>query len=107
MPFVTTLTFTSGDRHTLESVVADIKESATRKGVELKGPHPEPPTEQAVDLSARLLADDDAIDRWRYSVYTRTITIVGHDEFARAITERDLPDAVHLEAEIERRSSVG
>ncbi|MFB6162165.1 MAG: 30S ribosomal protein S10 [Halococcoides sp.] len=107
MPFVTTLTFTSGDRHALESVVADIKESATRKGVELKGPHPEPPSEYAVELSDTLLAGGDSIDRWRYSVYTRTIEIVGHDEFARSIAERDLPAAVHLTADVERRQSMG
>jgi ribosomal protein S10 len=103
MPFVTKLTLESGDRHRLEDVVTMIKETAARKGVELKGPHPHPPDELRVPQSKRLVDDGDRFQPWNYTVYTRTIEIVGHDEFARSVAERDFPDGVHVSAEIEQR----
>jgi len=103
MPFVTKLALESGDRPTLDRVVDDIKARAERKGVELKGPHPQPPTELHVPLSKHLAADGGTFGNWRYTVYTRTIEIVGHDGFARSVTERTYPDGVHIEAEIEQR----
>jgi len=103
MPFVTRLTLKSGDRHVLEDVVTTIKETAARKGVELKGPHPHPPEELRVPQFKQLAAGDDRFDPWRYTVYTRTIEIVGHDDFARSVTERDFPDSVHVSAEIEQQ----
>jgi ribosomal protein S10 len=102
MPFVTKLALRSGDRPTLDDVVDDIKSRAERKGVELKGPHPQPPTELRVPLSKHLAAEGETFGNWRYTVYTRTIEIVGHDEFARSVTERTYPDGVHVEAEIEQ-----
>jgi ribosomal protein S10 len=108
MPFVTKLTLESGNRPLLEDVVNTIKETAARKGVELKGPHPHPPDERSVPQSARLGADDDRrFDPWQYTVYTRTIEIVGHDTFARSVAERDFPDDVHVSAEIEQQRQMG
>ena len=107
MPFVTKLTLESGDRHTLEDVVTTIKEAAARKGVELKGPHPHPPTDVRVPQQRRLAPAGGGFDPWRYTVYTRTIEIVGHDEFARAVAERDFPDGVHVSAEIEQQRQMG
>ncbi|MFB6085073.1 MAG: 30S ribosomal protein S10 [Halorientalis sp.] len=103
MPFVTKLTLESGDRHRLEDVVTTIKETAARKGVELKGPHPHPPDELRVPQLKSLVDDGDRFQPWAYTVYTRTIEIVGHDEFARSVAERDFPDGVHVTAEIEQR----
>jgi len=103
MPFVTKLTLESGDRHLLEDVVTTIKETAARKGVELKGPHPHPPDDLRVPQPKRLVDDGDRFPPWQYTVYTRTIEIVGHDEFARSVTQRDFPDGVHVTAEIEQR----
>jgi len=100
MPFVTRLTFQSGDRRLLDDVVDDVKGRAERKGVELKGPHPQPPTDYRVAQSKRLLPDGGEFDPWRYTVYTRTVEIVGHDEFARSVAEDRYPDRIHLEAEI-------
>jgi len=106
MPFVTTLRLASGDRAVLESVVADIKAAASRKGAEFKGPHPEPPTElrvpQYVDLEP-----GDTFEPWAYTVYSRVVEIVGHDAFARSIAERDFPDSVHVSASIEQVGSTG
>jgi len=107
MPFVTKLTLESGDRRGLDDVVDRIKEEAARKGVEFKGPHPDPPDELAVPQSALLVADGDHFPAWRYTVYRRSIEIVGHDEFARSVAERDFPDGVYVSAEIEQRSQLG
>jgi small subunit ribosomal protein S10 len=104
MPFVTKLTLKSGDRHVLEDVVDTIKATASRKGVELKGPHPHPPDELRIPQFKRLAtADNDRFEPWNYTIYTRTIEIIGHDDFARSVAERDFPDAVHVSAEIEQR----
>ena len=106
MPFVTTLRLTSGDRHVLESVVTDIKAAAARKGAEIKGPHPKPPTELRVPQYTDLVPGD-TFDPWHYTVYTRVVEIVGHDDFAREITQRDFPDAVHVAADIEQVRAAG
>ena len=107
MPFVTTLTVESGDRHLLEDVVTEIKETAARKGVELKGPHPQSPENITIPQSKGLSGGGDRFDPWRYTVFTRTIEIVGHDEFARDVTEWEFPDRVHVEASIEQRRGAG
>jgi ribosomal protein S10 len=101
MPFVTKLRLQSGDRETLESVVGDIKRRAERKGAELKGPHPKPPTELRVPQHKRVEGGGE-FGPWHYTVYTRTIEIVGHDEFARSVAGRAYPDSVHLAAEVEQ-----
>jgi ribosomal protein S10 len=101
MPFVTKLRLQSGDREALDAVVTDIKETAARKGAELKGPHPKPPTDLRVPQCKRA-GDDDTFDPWSYTVYTRTVEIVGHEGFARSVTERSFPDSVHVTAEIEQ-----
>lgn len=107
MPFVTTLTFESGDRHLLDDVVDEIKADAARKGVEFKGPHPQPPDHFGVPQSKHLLADGDRFESWDYTVYTRTIRIVGYDEFAREVAGRDLPDPISVSAEIDQQHGVG
>ena len=100
MPFVTKLRLQSGDRKALDGVVTDIKETADRKGAELKGPHPKSPDHRRVPLYKRV-DSEDTFGTWNYTVYTRTTEIVGHDEFAREVTEWSFPDSVHVTAEIE------
>ena len=107
MPFVTTLEFTSGDRQLLDDVVDDLKALAERKGVELKGPHPQPPTGISVPQSALLSADGPTFEDWHYTVYRRTIEVVGHDEFAGEVASETYPARVHVEAEIEQRTRTG
>ncbi len=106
MPFVTTLRLASGDRNRLEAVVNDIKETAARKGAELKGPHPKPPEDYRVPLQSRL-APGEARDTWNYSVYVRVLEIVGHDEFARSVAQQDFPDSIHVTADIEQVRQMG
>ena len=107
MPFVTTLEFTSGDRQLLDDVVNDLKALAERKGVELKGPHPQPPTGISVPQSALLSADGPTFEDWHYTVYRRTIEVVGHDEFAGEVASETYPPRVHVKAEIEQRTRTG
>jgi ribosomal protein S10 len=107
MPFVTKLTFASGDRRLLDDVVDDVKARAERKGVELKGPHPQPPADYRVPLSETLTTAGETLDTWRYTVYTRTIEIVGHDDFARSVAGEEFPDRIHVEAEVEQTRQLG
>lgn len=115
MPFVTTLTFQSGDRELLDEVVTDIKTAAERKGVELKGPFTDRTRELRVPLSKRLpgAADDprgdgaDEYDPWLYTVYTRRLKIVGYDEFARSAADRRFPPGVHVDVTVERINQPG
>jgi len=109
MTFVTTLTLSSGDRHVLDDVVEDIKQRAGRKGVEFKGPHPKPPENYRVPMQKRLDGGGtrSRFESWRYTVYTRTLRIVGHDGFAREVAGQSYPDAVHVEAEVEQVTGVG
>lgn len=106
MPFVTRLTLKSGDGERLESVVEDIKARAERKGVELKGPHPKPPDRQTVPLH-KGCTDEEMFDTWEYTVYTRTIEIVDHNEFARDVTQGEYPDSIHIAADIEQFNQAG
>jgi len=106
MPFVTRLTLESGDGDLLDSVVAEIKERAERKGVELKGPHPRPPSKHSVPQYKHVGADGTFGD-WNYTVYTREIEIIDHNEFAREVAEQEFPDRIHITADIEQFSQTG
>jgi small subunit ribosomal protein S10 len=105
MPFVTRLTFRSGDSDRLESVVSALKTRAERKGVELRGPHAEPPSRYSVPQHAGV--GEGRFDDWGYTVYTRVIEVVDHNEFAREVAERDYPDRIHVTADIEQFSQTG
>lgn len=106
MPFVTRLTLESGDSDLLEAVVADIKRQAERKGVELKGPHPEPPRQLTVAQHKRTAAEG-TFDPWTYTIYARVIEVIGHGGFARGLAERRYPDRIHVRADIEQLTQTG
>ena len=105
MPFVTRLTLRSGDSDRLESVVTDLKRQAERKGVELRGPHAESPSHYRVPQKKGI--GQGTFDRWGYTVYTRTVEVVDHNEFARQLAERDYPDSIHVTADVEQFSQAG
>lgn len=105
MTVVTRLSLQSGDRDALDGVVADIAETCRRKGAELKGPHSDSPVDHHVARYRRL--DGDPASRfsdWRYTVFKRRLELYGHEELARAIIEREYPDSIQIEAEVERVS---
>jgi len=107
MTFVTKLTFTSGDRDTLERVVRSIRDRVRRKGAELKGPHSDTPETYYVSQYKTLDEEDGRYGDWSYTVYQRRLEIHGHDDLARQVMEEDLPDSIRLEADIERIQAVG
>lgn len=106
MTFVTKLTLQSGDRAVLDRVVGEIASFVERKGAEMKGPHPSPPETLRVSQHKRTTGGDE-FDPWSYTVYTRTIEIVGHDDVARQVTDRSFPSGVHLGVEIEQVRPLG
>jgi len=108
MTFVTKLTFTSGDRDTLERVVRDIRDNVRRKGAQIKGPHSDTPENFYVSQYKSLDGDEsDKYSSWNYTVYQRRLEIHGHDDLARRVMERDLPASIRMEADIERVKTVG
>lgn len=106
MTFVTTLTFTSGDRAALEDTVGRLKETLRRKGVECTGPHTQPSETVRVPLSGTL-GPGEPFDRWTYEVYARELSIHGSDQITREITESGFHDAVHVEIEVDRKRPLG
>lgn len=106
MTFVTKLTLQSGDRAVLDRVVDEIATFVERKGAEMKGPHPSPPETLRVPQHKRTTGGD-SFGSWSYTVYTRTIEIVGHDSVARQVMDRKRPAGVHLGVEVEQVRQVG
>jgi ribosomal protein S10 len=104
MTFVTTLTFQSGDKTALDETVKGLKDHVERKGAECKGPHQEQPQHHSVPQYSRCQSGTQ-FDPWQYTVYTRWLEIHGSDHIAREVAGTDLPDAIHLEVEVERRAS--
>lgn len=107
MPFVTTLVLQSGDRETLDGLVADLKQEAAKKGIELKGPHTNPPTTIRVPLYRHLSWPEAEFPPWEYTVYERVVRLAGHDSSVRRITDRLFPRSVHVRVEVEQVRSVG
>lgn len=102
MTFVTRLTLQSGDRAVLDGEVEAIQRTVERKGAELKGPHSDPPVSTRVPQYKSLERDGEEFPAWDYTVYTRELEIVGHDEVARRIAHREFPAGVHVQAEVEQ-----
>jgi ribosomal protein S10 len=99
MSFVTRMTFQSGDREALDGVVGDLRETLERKGAQFNGPHSRPTETLSVPMYADVTGDRTLGD-WTHTVFTRTIELVGHDTLARQLTERTLPETVHLSVEV-------
>lgn len=106
MPFVTRLTFRSGDRDALDRVVDEIKRTAEQKGVELKGPHPKPTTDLNVPQQKRL-EPGESFDTWRYTVYSRDVEIHGNDAFARDVASDTYPASIHVAADVKQTRGMG
>jgi len=108
MTFVTTLRLESGDRAVLDRVVGEIRSTVERKGAEMKGPHTHPPEKLSVPLYRSTCGDEDGeFGRWSYTVYSRTIELLGHDDLARQIAGREFPPAVRVEVQVDSRPGMG
>ncbi|HMB50801.1 uS10/mL48 family ribosomal protein [Natronoarchaeum rubrum] len=106
MTFVTKLRLQSGDRAVLDSEVEDIKDTAERKGAELKGPHSKTTQRMQVPLS-KDTTGGGRLGSWDYTVYSREVEIVGHDDLARRLAAREFPEPIHVEVEVEQITPVG
>lgn len=103
MTFVTRIRLQSGNRPALEHVVDQIRSTAERKGAELRGPHSAPPDRLRVPQYKSTTGDQSRQFRsWDYTVYTRQLEIVGHNDVARRVAEFDFPEGVHVEVELEQ-----
>lgn len=103
MTFVTRIRLQSGNRPALERVVEQIQSTAERKGAELRGPHSDPSKRLNVPQYKTTSGDDSGTFRsWDYTVYTRQLEIVGHNDVARRATKMDFPSGVHIEVEVEQ-----
>lgn len=105
MTVVTKITLRSGDRVVLDEMVGDLKRMVTRKGADLTGPHPRPPTELSVPLSKSLTGKHGYFSPWGYTVYTRDMEVKGHNSIARAMAERDYPSSIHVTFELDQAGS--
>jgi|AntDeeMetagen192_2_1112575.scaffolds.fasta_scaffold05244_3 ribosomal protein S10 len=106
MTFITKLILQSGDRAVLDSVVEDIRSTTERKGVEMNGPHSKSPERLRVPQAKRTTGGAEFAS-WDYTVYTREIEIVGHDDIARKIAAKQFPNSLHVEVEVKQISQVG
>lgn len=108
MTFVTRMLLESGDRAALEDVVGDIKATAERKGVAMKGPHSHPPARLTVpQLKALDAADGRTFPSWDYRVYSRELEIHGHEDFARQVAGRTYPRSLRVEVTVEQVGRLG
>lgn len=106
MTYVTRITLQSGDRVVLDDTVAEIKQFVSRKGAEMTGPHPRPPTECSVPLSKSLTGGTARFPPWSYTIYSRDMVVKGYDSIARALAERTYPASVHVTLELDQVGSV-
>lgn len=106
MTFRTHLSLESGDRNALQRIVQELRSTAEQKGAELKGPH-SPPTSALQVPQYKTLDGDGRFSDWEYTVYSRELEIVGHEDLAREIATREFPNSIHVEAEISAVSPLG
>lgn len=106
MTYLTKLTLQSGDRVVLDQTVSDIKQFVARKGAEMKGPHPRPPETVSVSLRKHLDGTAGEFPPWTYTVYTRDIEIVGHNDVAREVASRAFPSSLYVTIEVEHVGSI-
>jgi len=105
MTFVTKLRLQSGDRAVLDSEVDDIKSTVEQKGAQIKGPHSKTTRRMQVPLS-KDTTGSGRLGSWDYTVYSREVEIVGHDDLARRIAAREFPEPIHVEVEVEQLTPV-
>jgi ribosomal protein S10 len=101
MPFLTRIVLTSGDRAALDRVVEELKRTAERKGLDLRGPHTDPPDQYSVPLFKRSPPSDGRrYPAWSYTVYERTLEFTGHDDTVRSLMEQTVPRGVRRVVEV-------
>ena len=106
MTYRTKLRLQSGDRVVLEQTVKDIKQFVSRKGAQMKGPHPRPPETVSVPIPKRIDGLHGEFAPWTYTIYSRDIEIIGHDEVAKDVATRVFPASLYVTVEVENIGSI-
>ncbi|WP_458206951.1 30S ribosomal protein S10 [Haladaptatus sp. NG-SE-30] len=103
MTFITKILLQSGNRPVLDKVASEIRSMVERKGAEMRGPHSDPPEQHRVPQYKTLSGDEGQQFRsWEYTVYTRKMEIIGHNEVARRIADMEFPPGIRVEIELDQ-----
>lgn len=89
------------DHNKLEDVCAQVREIASKTGVDMSGPIPLPTKRLRVPVRKSPSGDGTATwDRWEMRVHKRLIDIPADERTMRQIMRVRVPDGVHIEIEL-------
>jgi small subunit ribosomal protein S10 len=89
------------DHHRLEDVCAQVKEIASKTGVDISGPIPLPTKRLKVPVRKSPSGDGtETWDRWEMRVHKRLIDIPADERTMRQIMRVRVPDGVNIEIEL-------
>lgn len=82
----------------LDAVCNQIKEIATKAGVEMKGPIPLPTKKLRISTRRTPCGDgSDTYEKWEMRIHKRLIEILADDRVLREIMRIRIPEEVHIE----------
>ncbi|MFH1199781.1 MAG: 30S ribosomal protein S10 [Candidatus Micrarchaeota archaeon] len=88
----------SQDYDELDTVCTQIKDIATKAGVEIKGPIPLPTKTLKISTRKTPCGDgSDTYEKWELRVHKRLIEIKADDRVLRDIMRIRIPQSVHVE----------
>ncbi len=89
------------DHNKLEEVCEQVKEIASKTGVDMSGPIPLPTKRLRVPVRKSPSGDGtETWDRWEMRVHKRLIDIPADERTMRQIMRVNVPDGVHIEIEL-------
>lgn len=89
------------DHDKLEDVCAQVREIASKTGVDMSGPIPLPTKRLKVPVRKSPSGDGtETWDRWEMRVHKRLIDIPADERTMRQIMRVRVPDGVHIEIEL-------
>jgi small subunit ribosomal protein S10 len=89
------------DHDKLEGVCVQVKEIASKTGVDMSGPIPLPTKRLRVPVRKSPSGDGTGTwDRWEMRVHKRLIDIPADERTMRQIMRVSVPDGVHIEIEL-------
>ena len=89
------------DHNKLEGVCEQVKEIASKTGVDISGPIPLPTKRLKVPVRKSPSGDGtETWDRWEMRVHKRLIDIPADERTMRQIMRVRVPDGVHIEIEL-------
>ena len=89
------------DHDKLEDVCAQVREIASKTGVDMSGPIPLPTKRLKVPVRKSPSGDGtETWDRWEMRVHKRLIDVPADERTMRQIMRVRVPDGVHIEIEL-------